>query len=612
MNTAANQPDQALTLLEEARTLSRSEGRVPPADLDLQLGWVMLASSRPDSIGDLVTEVRTRSDLTPNQRAAVDELWWTWTMRRAEAASKNGDGKSAVTILTEAWQQMPQSPLIPSALALTYVRRGEHEQALDVYRTWGMVGATASDYRAAAGAALALHDMPLASRLLQEGSQRWPDNRELLRMTGKQAASRGNYREAERLLEAALLARDDRPAAQPRTADPGLSPAPATSAPACRQEVAGAKPAAPRIRLASVSRVLLQTPRENSLTEPQDPEQVEEIQNEIDSLRYRNTPFASAAFTLSGRSGDPGIARLIIRDGAPGGSLAINNTVRFGIDVHSVTLSNGTPDGRSESRFGTLMPGALFTGQTASGYSGEIQLSGDAFGLSFGTSPRGFLTDTWIGGLRLGRPDGPIRLMAVRDRVKDSMLSYAAVRDPGTATVWGGVVSNSVSVQLSHDDSGTGQYVVLGGGILRGENVPDNWNAEGSAGAYWTIAPSDQARLTLGLNLAAMHYDNNQNFFSFGTGDTSARRSSRRHPCRCRCLRVSVVRCTRLRPVRASNTSPKAARLSIRHGPSPYPASRSLRCRTTHRNIRERPTTWSSVRTIELRLIGTSARTRNE
>ena len=73
-------------------------------------------------------------------------------------------------------------------------------------------------------------------------------------------------------------------------------------------------------------------------------------------------------------------------------------------------------------------------------------------------------------------------------------------------------------VQLSHDDSGTGQYVVLGGGILRGENVPDNWNAEGSAGAYWTIAPSDQARLTLGLNLAAMHYDNNQNFFSFGHG----------------------------------------------------------------------------------------------
>ena len=80
--------------------------------------------------------------------------------------------------------------------------------------------------------------------------------------------------------------------------------------------------------------------------------------------------------------------------GAPGGSVAINNMVRFGIDVHSVTLSNGTPDGQSESRFGTLMPGALFTGQTASGYSGEIQLSGDAFGLSFGTSPRGFLTDT--------------------------------------------------------------------------------------------------------------------------------------------------------------------------------------------------------------------------
>jgi hypothetical protein len=125
---------------------------------------------------------------------------------------------------------------------------------------------------------------------------------------------------------------------------------------------------------------------------------------------------------------------------------------------------------------------------------------------------------TWIGGLRLGPPDGSIRLMAARDRVKDSMVSFAAVRDPGTGTVWGGVVSNSVSVQLGHDNSGTGQYVVLGAGILRGENVPNNWNAEGSAGAYWTITPNDQARVTLGVNLAAMHYDNNQNFFSFGHG----------------------------------------------------------------------------------------------
>ena len=253
--------------------------------------------------------------------------------RRAETALKADQGEQAVAILTEAWHQMPQNPRCRRRSPTIF--DGTREQALEVYRTWGMTGANASDYRAAAGAALASRP-PLADRLLQEGLQRWPNDRELLHMTARQSASRGSYDEAERLLKAALLARDDRPAAQPRTADPGLSPAPATSAPACRQEVAGAKPAAPRIRLASVSRVLLQTPRENSLTRPQDPEQVEEIQNEIDSLRFRNTPFASAAFTLSGRSGDPGIAQLIIRDGAPGGSLAINNTVRFGIDIHSV------------------------------------------------------------------------------------------------------------------------------------------------------------------------------------------------------------------------------------------------------------------------------------
>lgn len=273
-------------------------------------------------------------------------------------------------------------------------------------------------------------------------------------------------------------------------------------------------------RPVSLRAVLLPTlPAPQSVAEEtQDEPQIEQIQDEIDVLRYRNSPFASGAFMLGGRSGDAGINRLIVRDVGPGGSVAIANQVRFGIDVHAVDVSSGTPDGRSESRFGTLRPGALFVEQHASGYAGEVQLSSDSFGISFGSSPRGFLADTWIGGLRLGRADGPIRLMAVRDLVKDSLLSYAATRDPRTGTVWGGVVSNAVSLQLNYDNDGSGLYVVLGSAALRGHNVPDNWNAEGSAGGYWTIAPDAPARVTLGVNLAAMHYDNNQNFFSLGHG----------------------------------------------------------------------------------------------
>ena len=98
------------------------------------------------------------------------------------------------------------------------------------------------------------------------------------------------------------------------------------------------------------------------------------------------------------------------------------------------------------------------------------------------------------------------------------MLSYAGMRDPRTGQVWGGVVSNSAWLQLAHDSSGTGQYLTLGAGFLRGENVRDNWNAEGSAGMYWGMTLSNRTQLTVGANATAMHSARNSNFFSFGHG----------------------------------------------------------------------------------------------
>jgi tetratricopeptide (TPR) repeat protein len=551
-HSKAGEHQEVVKLLEAARGLYRSKGQASPADLDLQLGWALLSASGSGTLADLLPKTRARTDLTERQRQQVDELWTTWTLRRAEEAVTAGDDDRAAGILTEAGGQMPGNSKMQAALAAIYVEKEEWAKALRVYESWGMAGASAADYRAAAGAALGARETTLADRFLQEGLARFPNDRDLLHMTGRRAVSQGNYRQAEGLLKSALTAAVDTRARAPQSTlrtEPLASQQASPSALACRQDTASRAPQGFRVipasfvgRTSAPTLLRMQnttanpqsgsTDRQSSTSEPQsgsrdpadgsdepqDTQPVGQIEDELDVVRHRNTPFAAAAVDFRGRAGDPGLTRLVVLDLGPGGSTAFRDQVRIGIDIHTLALNNGAPDGQSDHRFGSLPLGSVFPEQHARGYGGEIQVSMAAFGAMFGTSPRGFLNETWTGGLRLGNPDAPVRLIASRDLVKDSMLSYAGARDPGTGTRWGGVVSNSVFLHFNRDDSGNGQYVSVGGGSLTGVNVDDNWNAAAGAGAYWTIGTGDQANLTLGVDVTGMHYEKNLSFFTLGHG----------------------------------------------------------------------------------------------
>ena len=108
------------------------------------------------------------------------------------------------------------------------------------------------------------------------------------------------------------------------------------------------------------------------------PEKQQEIQDEIDVVQNRNTPFADVGSNSSGRAGDLGIDRLVIEDGFAGGSVVGGNTVRLDVAAHGLYLFSGTPTGRSKSSFGTLAPGATFPQQTASGITGAWNHENDA------------------------------------------------------------------------------------------------------------------------------------------------------------------------------------------------------------------------------------------
>jgi cellulose synthase operon protein C len=527
-NSILGRHHETVELLQQARSRIESQGKVPSASIDLQLAWAMLGDSQQEQDPrELLWKTRTRLDLTPKQRAAVDEIWSTWSIRKAEQALQGKEPAGAVTVLTDAQRELPNNPKINAALASVYMRQHQWQQALEVYQSWGMTGAEAADYRAAAGAALAAHKTEVANQFMQEGLQHFPRDPELLRMTAKQAVSRGEYDQAESYLKTALAATRQQETnahetpAEEHTNPPVQNPplpnsggagsalnalTPSAGMPDCQSSAKSTTPGDLRIR--PISAVSFDE------DEPVNPQKEQQIQDEIDVVENRNTPFIDLGTIGSGRTGDAGIDRLIIEDGVIGGFVTANNQVRFGLEAHGIYLFSGTPDGRSKSSFGTLAPGTTFGQQETAGVTGEVQLSTPTFGLDFGATPQQFPVPNFTGGIRFRPLNGPISFLATRDSVKDSLLSYAGVRDPGTGIIWGGVVANTGTLQFDHQDRHGGQYASGSYSYLTGKNVPNNWEVAANAGFYFTVVKG----LAVGANVNGMHYDRNLSFFSLGQG----------------------------------------------------------------------------------------------
>ena len=590
-HSTLGQAAATVQLLERERTLYASQNQAPPPDLDVQLAWAMLDDPGSDP-KPFLEKLRVRKDLTAAQSATVEEIWCDWNIHAADAALSNKRPDEAISILTDAARQSPNNPKLYGALASAYARQHKYQRALEVYASWGMKGAAAGDYHAAAGTALAAHKNELVNDFIEQGLRRFPDDPDLLEMKGRQEIAHGNYEQGQGYLKMALRAtRTPVPQAKSFTDDGGSAqtpvppyvPAKITSSvvsgkqpPACRetsgaetsgdsgvqlvnaayrepdepsgagnqsdgaqrnsqpaasadeQPPAGPTPAGGNPALEAGSDAT-QTPsgqpaanqdlaHDNTAANPANVEnnagRQQQLQDEIDVVQNRNTPYTDFASAFSGRGGDPGINRLLFEDGTVGGSITGANAVRLSVFARGLYLSSGTPDGRSKSSFGTLAPGSTFGSQSTGGMTGELELSTATFGLNFGATPGAFPVQNLTGGIRFRALNGPIIFTLVRDSVKDSLLSYAGVRDPGTGIVWGGVVSNTGTAQFEHKNTRAGEYATVGFSYITGKNVANNWNGFGNAGFYFVVAKG----LSVGLSVAGMHYDKNLSFFSLGQG----------------------------------------------------------------------------------------------
>jgi cellulose synthase operon protein C len=278
----------------------------------------------------------------------------------------------------------------------------------------------------------------------------------------------------------------------------------------------------------------------------------EEAEQQLQQLESSYSAWLGGAGLINYRSGDLGYSRLSAFEAPFEWAVPFGYHGRLTFIAKPVFLDSGQADGSSVitvqelssgSRTLVTIPqplgtmtntgpsvGGTFTGappaqQNAAGLAPEAQLSTPTFAVAGGYTPLGFLIANWNARAAWRPGNGPFTFSFTRDSIKDSQLSYAGLRDPGTSslsfpgTIWGGVMATGGNIQYVHGDAISGFYIGVGGQYINGYNVQTNNRIDGSGGAYWRVkAYPEYGTLSVGANFFAMHYGNNQGAFTFGMG----------------------------------------------------------------------------------------------
>ncbi|HEX7159446.1 MAG TPA: tetratricopeptide repeat protein, partial [Edaphobacter sp.] len=203
---ALGQPQQAMVFVNRVQQHYAMQHAAPPADIDIQDAWLLFNGGNDAGLYRQLMLLGSRADLNDEQRRSVQLIWSNWAVRRANQSAAAGNIKRSLAILNAAAKAFPDNPGVLRALASGYARAGLPKQAVAIFKSQDMTSASASDYKAAVGAALASEDIKQAEVWLRYGLDQYPKDSEVLTLAAKFEQARGNSNRAADYFRASLAA----------------------------------------------------------------------------------------------------------------------------------------------------------------------------------------------------------------------------------------------------------------------------------------------------------------------------------------------------------------------------------------------------------------------
>ncbi len=189
--------------VEQGYAVQRS---APPSDLEIENAWLLYNGMDDAGLYRQLMSIGGRTDLTVQQRRTVQAIWTNWAVRRANQATAMGDSRRAIAILNAATRAFPDNAAAVKALAIGYSQAGQPQQAVLIYKTQNMSSASAADYEAAVGAALAGGDNKDAEIWLRYALAAYPADPQILILGAKFEQARGDTARAIKYYRASLKA----------------------------------------------------------------------------------------------------------------------------------------------------------------------------------------------------------------------------------------------------------------------------------------------------------------------------------------------------------------------------------------------------------------------
>ncbi len=486
--------NEAMKIVNQVKTLST------PDDIAFktQLATVLLKARETDMLESVLADLEARKDsMDFAQQDDLAHLKLGVSLQKADDLRKQRRYKEALAVLEPMRKRFEKNLELKLSRATIYKESGQHDKAQKLYRE---ILFADPNYRAAyaglAGSLMEQARFTKAREVVDKGLRTVLEAPELLALRGKLKLLKGDYNGAAQDLQQSLFDDyDDRTYNSPETGSGG------------GDTLGNARPGSWQF----------------------------EARKDLRRLNNRKLNNVLGGVGLRQRDGDEGIDKLT-EVSVP---LLMKNYRDYqsasGLSVRAVSVDAGTarPEVGAPNRIGALVlaresddprerdpviNNAYSFSDLGIGVNGFIQ--GRNYKLDLGVTPIGFRINTLLGGLHWQHRSYRSRFGAhvTRRAVKDSLLSYAGLKDPDTKQEWGAVAKTGFNFDFTLGDEKAGFYGDLGAHIYDGQAVADNSSAEAKAGFYFKLFDNGSTRFTTGLNGRWMAYEKNLNFFTLGHG----------------------------------------------------------------------------------------------